>query len=132
MADFLGIIVFAVMLCMVLASIPLVLKRAGFFDFLGKTKVGSWLARRFGSNEPSVFALNMVRVFFFLLIVFYVITGISTDATNYQIHKAVITQMESCNNSFQAVQVGLGSWSILCEQPLNLLNNSFGTLNLSV
>lgn len=119
-----GVLTFAVVTCIGLSAAPLVLKKAGFFDLLGKSKVGLWLSEKLGSKEPSVFAMNAVRVFFFSLIAFYLVTGIATDATQFEIHKPAIEQMEVCKNNFVATQYAFGQWAIKC-------NDIAGSLNLS-
>lgn len=124
-----GVLAFAAVVAIGLSLAPLFLKKAGFFDFLGKSKVGLWLSKKLGSQEPSVFALNSVRVFFFSLILFYAVSGIASDATQYEIHKPAIQEMEVCKNNFVATQFSLGQWAIKCYQEPSSLNLT--DLNLS-
>lgn len=135
--QFLGILVIAGFGALLLSAVPLVLRMIGVFDKLGKTKIGTKVATELGSLEPSKFAMNFCRVTFFLLISFYVITGIARDATQYEIHKPVITQMESSNNSFYATQVSFGEWAIIEVhnngiQNLNITNSSFNFSDLKL
>ena len=127
----LSVLVFSGVLAALFAGIPVGLAKWGFFDWVGKSKWGKKVAEMFGSKEPSVFALNMCRVLFFFLIGYFIVSGIATDATNFEIHKPVIAEMEACNNTIQAVQTSFGSWIVHClENPssLNLILN--GTLGV--
>lgn len=112
--EFFGAILFASVVALAFGALPLLLKKFGFFDYLGQTKLGTKIANFFGSSEPSKFSMNMCRVLFFLLIGYFIVSGITTDATQYEIHKPVILEMESCNNTFFAQQFSIGEWAIKC------------------
>lgn len=131
-----GLFLLIVFVTVSLSFIPTILGRLGLFKVLGSSSQGKRLSGFLGSNEPTDFMRGAVMVLFFVALGYFYLNGITTNALLYQINKPAIDAFSFCNDSFSAVQVGLGDWNVKCASnnnliKLNLSNNCLDNYSLS-
>ena len=112
-----------------LAFIPRILDKVGVFVWLGKSSWGSKVSSFFGSKEPTDFVRGMFVVLFCVTLSFFIFSGVTTQAIQYQIHEPAIKAFEFCNTSFYAQQQSFGVWAIECTGSSSV-NPIIGNLSL--